>query len=310
MEQTHVDLRGLPVWERPNVIFEAFDRLPSGGAMMFVTENEPRGLSERIVQARRFELRIESRRMGEREWHVTLTRTKLEDRASGTLDALARCSPFAALGDEDLERLSAVASAHVFRRGQTIVNEDGEWPFIGIVTEGVLALSNGTNGQRERIFYEIFPHEIFGETEFFDRAPAVGRVAVLSKSARFVKIPRDVVMAVGTREPRLLVALAEVCAQRVRGLSEALSAQATTPILARVAQVLLPYALPEEGMSPAVPTLASVTQAQIAASAGTVKEVAARAIAELEGRNLLRRERGHVRFLNRQGLVDLVRELT
>jgi len=52
-----------------------------------------------------------------------------------------------------------------------------------------------------------------------------------------------------------------------------------------------------------------MTQSQIAAAAGTVKEVAARAIAELDERGLLRRERGHIRFLDRQGLVELLREL-
>jgi hypothetical protein len=60
-------------------------------------------------------------------------------------------------------------------------------------------------------------------------------------------------------------------------------------------------------LAPAIAPLPNMTQSQIAASAGTVKEVAARAIAELERQGLLKRERGHIRYLNRQGLTDFVR---
>ncbi|HVA26600.1 MAG TPA: helix-turn-helix domain-containing protein, partial [Candidatus Baltobacteraceae bacterium] len=59
---------------------------------------------------------------------------------------------------------------------------------------------------------------------------------------------------------------------------------------------------------PALAPLPNLTQAHIAASAGTVKEVAARAIAELETGGYLLREHGHIRFLDRQKLVDLIRE--
>jgi hypothetical protein len=47
-----------------------------------------------------------------------------------------------------------------------------------------------------------------------------------------------------------------------------------------------------------------MTQSQVAASAGTVKEVAARAIAELERLQALRRERGHIRYLDRTKLLQ------
>ena len=311
MEHIRVDVRGLPVWERPKVIFEAFDRLPEGGVLTFVTDNEPRGLSESLTQGRRHELVLEPRRVGEREWHVSVTRAVHADGDVQCASAvLARCPAFAGLDDEERSRLASAAGTHVLRRGQQIIGENDDWPYVGVVADGVLAISNGSSGQRERILTEVFSNEVFGETEFFDRSPSLGRVTVLSKSARVVRIPRDVVMAVGMRHPRLLVDLAIVCAQRIRNLAQALNAQAATPIIARIAQALLPYAMPERGLSPATQTLASVTQAQIAASAGTVKEVAARAIAELESRGLLKRERGHIRFLDRQGLVDLIREMT
>jgi CRP-like cAMP-binding protein len=131
----------------------------------------------------------------------------------------------------------------------------------------------------------------------------------MTKSTRIVKLPSATLTDVARENPDLLFGLGALLAQRQRELSAKLSSQSALPIVGRVARVLLPHAMAERGLSPAMPALASMTQSQIAAAAGTVKEVAARAIAELDERGLLKRERGHIRFLDRQGLLELLREL-
>lgn len=299
----------MPVWERPARVFEAFDRLPPGEAFFFITENEPRGLASRIEQTRKHELILEPRRVGDREWHVTLTRAAVEVDAPSPLGVLKRSRPFAQLDEISRGRLASVATLHTARRGQTIVHESSDWPFLGIAFEGVFALGSRHDSARQRIFYEVFPYEVFGEVEFLDEAPTVGRVIVLSKAARYLRIPKAAVVEVADRDPQVYAALGRVAAQRARGMLEQLVSQATMPIIARVAQVLLPYAMPERGLALAMAPLPNMTQSQIAAAAGTVKEVAARAIADLEARALLKRERGHVRYLDRQGLIDLVKGL-
>jgi hypothetical protein len=99
-------------------------------------------------------------------------------------------------------------------------------------------------------------------------------------------------------------------AQRIRLLADALAVQGSLPILGRIARVLLPYAMPERGLVPAASSLSTITQSQIAAAGGTVKEVAARAIAELESRSALRREHGHIRYLDREVLLELIQDVS
>lgn len=301
-----VDVRGLPVWERPAAVFEAFDRLTNGEILTIVTENEPRGLAASLQQARQ-EIMLERRRVGAAEWHVSIRRTE-GSHAPSAENILRRTPLFCDLPEQAISALANAATIHTARRGQTIVHEDIDWPYIGIVFEGALALSSGEKSARQRIYYEIPAGETFGETEFFDAGLTVGRTIALTKTARYLRVPRDVVHSAGMQFPQVIISLAHVAAQRTRFLAEALTAQATQPILARIASVLLPYATTQKGLAPAHAPLPSMTQAQIAAAAGTVKEVAARAIAELETRELLKRERGHIRFLDRQGLIDLVRE--
>ncbi|HEV7178467.1 MAG TPA: DUF2249 domain-containing protein [Candidatus Baltobacteraceae bacterium] len=310
VEIARVDVRGLPAWERPRIVYDAFDQLANGEHLTIITDNEPRGLTAHLEENRKHQFMIETKRVGDREWHLVLRRTAAEAEFPSPEAILRRSAAFGGLADGTRQTLARAATMHTMRRTQTIVPENFDWPYVGIAFEGVLALSSGSGVARERIFYEIFPYEVFGETEFFDRAMTLGRIIVLSKAARYLRIPRDVVLATGLECPQLIIELAHVGAQRTRLLADALTAQATQPILARIASVLLPYSLPDRGLSAAMSPLPNMTQAQIAAAAGTVKEVAARAIAELEIRELLKRERGHIRYLNRQGLLDLVRELS
>ncbi len=302
----HLDVRGLPVWERPGRVFERFDHLSLGGSVTFVTEFEPRGLAGRFEQQRPGQARVESIRVADAEWRITLTRLEMERGALSVASVLRRCSVFAGLDDAARSRLASVARERTIHRGQSLAEEGDEFPFLGIVWEGVLAVST-TNLGRMRTFYEVFPFEIFGDVELFDHGLAMGRLVGLSKVVRCVLLPREAVRQLGVSRPEILLGIATVCAQRTRALAEALSAQGTQPIVQRIASVLLPYSAPDRGLSPAMAPLPSMTQSQLASAAGTVKEVAARAIAELETNGALRRERGHIRYLDRTRLLEFAR---
>ena len=221
---------------------------------------------------------------------------------------ILQCSvPFVDLPEEALARIVAACEVRTARRGQIIAAEGERYSHIGVLNEGTLALSNDGEQSRQRLYYEIFPYETFGETEFFDESPMLGRVIVLSKTASYVSIPDHVIRAVAFEHPQFMMNLARVVAHRKRDALTSLGRQSTMSIIARIAQALLPYAVSERGLALAVEPLPNLTQSQIAAAAGTVKEVAARAIAELERLELLKRERGHVCYLDRQGLADFVR---
>jgi CRP-like cAMP-binding protein/uncharacterized protein (DUF2249 family) len=308
---SEIDLRGLPVWDRPEMVRAALDRLPSGASLTFITEHEPRGLSASITQERPDRFVVETRRVARGIWRVSITPQEGQESGRNPLAAfLAGCAAFAGLDAPVFDELAAAAIAQTGRRGQTLVAENSESPFIGVVTEGIVVRAKGHDIDRERILYEIFPHELFGVAEYFDRGLSNARIVVFSKTARIVKLPWDVVGDVASRYPQLTTALGIVIAQRLRQMNDTITVQGALPILARIARVLVPYAMPQRGLVPAATSLSTVTQSQIAAAAGTVKEVAARAIAELESRKVLRRERGHIRYLDRQELLELIRELS
>jgi CRP-like cAMP-binding protein/uncharacterized protein (DUF2249 family) len=304
-----LDFRGLPVWERPALVLEALDRVPNGAPISFITEIEPRGLSARVMPDRFGQVLVETASLGPQTWRVSMTRRDPGRGRNPILRVLESTPPFAHLSPKLLERLANAAAWQTARRGRALVDETGEWPFLGVVAEGVVAVSDGGKGAREHILYEMFPYDLIGLGQFFERTTPLGNAVALSKAARIVKLPWATVDEVAAEASGLLFGLGAALAQRHRLLAEKLKSQSALPIVGRVARVLLPHAIAERGLSPAMPALATMTQSHIAAAAGTVKEVAARAIADLDERGLLKRERGHIRFLDRQGLLELLREL-
>ena len=308
MEAPQIDLRGLPVWERPARVNDALDQLVPGETLTLVTENEPRGLTSHLTTSRKYRLVTSTRRMGATEWHIDYTRSRSNGESPLPLRILQCSVPFVDLPDDALARLIAACEIRTASRGQIVAAAGERWPHVGVVHEGTLALTNDGEHSRQRLYYEVFPYDVFGEAEFFVESPMLGRVIVLSKSASYLIIPDEVVREIAYEHPQFMMNLARVVAQRKRDALTSLGRQSTLSIIARIAQVLLPFSAAERGLSPAVDPLPHLTQSQIAASAGTVKEVAARAIAELERLELLKRERGHVRYLDRQKLADFIRE--
>jgi CRP-like cAMP-binding protein len=107
------------------------------------------------------------------------------------------------------------------------------------------------------------------------------------------------------REFRFTDRLIRQATRHARRTFQTLMGNLTLPMLARIAALLLPYANDGEGLQEAEPALRRITQVQLAAMAGSVKEVVARTLADLEELGALRRERGHIAYLDRNRLIEV-----
>ncbi len=121
----------------------------------------------------------------------------------------------------------------------------------------------------------------------------------MSRSVRVVVFPAGIVLAAMACDVHFARRLAAVGAQRARALAERLCEHSAQRAIARVALAILPYASPDAGLTPSLEPLRRMTQAQLATIAGTAKEVAARAIAELEAVGALQRARGRIARVDR-----------
>lgn len=233
---------------------------------------------------------------------------------SAHLSALARdlaaCPIFGGCTAEQLQEISGAATVHRQPRGFIITRGGSPFEYLGFVCSGVIGIALRTDGPirgvRRLLLYEALAGSTFGEVASIDRAPALGEVAVLSKRATYALIPAAVVAKIAHGDPALLERLASATALRCRELASRIARQHAWPVTARVARVLLPFAVDAPGLNLANPQLSELAQRDIAASAGCVTEAAARAIATLEAEGAVRREHGHIRYANRQRLARYV----
>jgi CRP/FNR family transcriptional regulator len=234
-----------------------------------------------------------------------------EERGSaGLAEQLRRHELFAECTDAQLDKVCASAIVRSGRRRDIIVHQDEPFPYVGYVLSGVIAITRlaapcrGDGDVRTLRLYEAFDGATFIEaTPFEDSSTTLGQVSVISKHARYALMSNDVFFQISQEDPAFLRRLGQCVNKRTRELTRRLAAQAVDPIPCRVASVLLPFASNEPGMQAANPYLTELTQLDLAASAGTVKEVVARTIAELEDAGALRRQGGHIRYLNRDALL-------
>lgn len=305
MTREPMDLRHQHVWERAATVLERADALTPGQSFEFYTELDPRALMTRLEQLRPSQFIFDPRQVAEAEWHVTLERIDADGDVASLPVALRRSPIYNRLDAKTRLRVASAMTERVAKKNDVVRSENEHCETLAIILDGTLASFVGA-GARERLLIHLYPFDTFGQVEYFDGGRSVGRVVVLSKTARYATIPYSAIREILGDNTAFLSALAATTAQRNRALVDALAAHVSQPIIARVAAALLPYAAPEQGMHPALQPLPNMTQAQVAASAGTVKEVAARAIAELERSEALRRERGHIRYLDRTKLLGVI----
>jgi CRP-like cAMP-binding protein len=203
---------------------------------------------------------------------------------------------------ETVLRLAGNAVEHEATKGQTLYKPGEHWPYVGALLEGALGMF-AEGGNRDYLYEEIGPGALFGVSSMFDANATMARIAVLSKRARFLAFDNDLVRQLCDNDPKLAVLLATVLAHRVRGLTASLGVQVNLSTMTRMARYLLQHCVDTFGLAPVAGSLSLMTQAQIAAAAGTTKEVASRLIRTLEEADALKRDGGHIRYLDRDRIA-------
>jgi CRP/FNR family transcriptional regulator, cyclic AMP receptor protein len=305
--ENRLDLRGTPTWEHHAQTCKAFDDL-SGEQVLYITyDYEPRPLRQRFAEQYAEHFVWSQRRVGDGRWEVALRRLNSGNDRNSLATFLDRCPVFSVANGETRAALARIAVTRSIGRNQSIAGQAMDWPFLGAVREGrIFAIAETPEG-RDQILFEVAPYEVFGDIIVFDRGATIARFATLSSSAEIVLLPRADVLSCAAKDAGFAMAVAESCAQRTRTLIELVCAHVSKPTIARVAAAILPHAPTDFGLAPVDPgSIHLLRLNQLAASAGTVKEVVARALAQLESAGAIKRARGRIASIDRGRLANFV----
>lgn len=303
-----LDLRSTPTWERHGLVCGAFADLRDEETLHLIYDYEPRPLRRRFESTFSHRFVWTQRRLARQRWEISLRKLALPGDARSTTHFMQRCPIFSGASESTRRSLAPIAEARSVRRKTTIAEQESDWPFLGVVRKGRVFAIIGPPFGRDQILFEALETEVFGNIVLFDGGATIARFATLADPADLLLFPRTEVLQAAEADSRFALALAAAATQQVRTIAELVNAHVSKNTIARVATALRPYAPIESGLAMVdPPNLPSLRLTQIATATGTVKEVVARAVAELEKAGAVRRVRGRIAFIDRGklGAFDL-----
>lgn len=200
----------------------------------------------------------------------------------------------ASLPETTLAALARI-SARVQQRAGSIIQLEGDpAEQMYIVVQGrVKILRLGANG-REQILNIIGPGSHFNTVPMFDGGLCPANAEAMTEVI-LLALPRAPLLALLGEHPALAQSLLAELSSRLRHMVNLVDELALHSVQGRLAALLLEQAGSEAG--------ALLTQADMAARLGTVREMVGRSLKLFEAQGLIRLDRGTITILDRAGLA-------
>jgi CRP/FNR family transcriptional regulator len=220
------------------------------------------------------------------------------------IEVLRRVPYFASLPASELRRLAGCCTTRTLGRGEVLFEEGEPCRGLFIVADGLVEIRQISLRGREQVFHTEGPGATLGEAPLFDGGGYIAS-AVALEPTRALYIPRDEVLGLCRRRPAVALAMLTTMARRVRHFAGIVSDLAFRPVTERLARYLATaVAAPVE---PGTRIDLRLTQAQLAARLGTVRELVARAFSHLEAAGVISRDRSRVIVRDPARLAALAR---
>ena len=293
-----LDARSLSPASKTEQILDAFDKLTIGAILEINEETDPRALRNELGQVRSGKFSWDARNLGSNRWTVRVER--IDENAEGE-HFLQHVPPFATAKASTVKELAGQMSERVFKAGETIYDEGEMWPYLGIVKQGKVILTLLSPDGKTHTLGERLTHDLLNDSGAFDQGGATTRAEALT-DATIVTVPSEAVLHASRNDTDLALGFLTLSSQGRRRSIDTISDLAFAHVLQRVAKFLLGYARASVGMTRGLPGVENLSQAQIAAAAGTVRDMAARALLRLKNAGAVELDRGRVRAIDRQRL--------
>ena len=203
---------------------------------------------------------------------------------------------FAGLPAETLAEIRHLALGRTFGRGDVIFLEGERCEGLYVVSAGRVRVYKTSPEGREQVLAVVGPGESFNDVPVFDGGPNPASAEALDPTELYV-LRRDDVRLLLREHPEFALAVIQVFAGRLRQLTGLVEDLSFKHVTGRVAKLLLTQA--------SQPGAGRLTQQQMAAMAGTAREVVGRALKTLEQEGAIQIDRGRIVIVDRARLEQL-----
>ena len=202
-------------------------------------------------------------------WRMKLITTTLDQK----LDVLRSINYFKGLDQDELTILAKGMSLRLYRAGETILWHGEPCAGLCVMRRGSVKLFRLSTRGRELVVRTFGPGDTFNEVPVFDKGPNVVNVAAMEESDIWVIEP-EVIQNMLHSDPTMADAVILNLAQNLRHMIELVEELSFYQVTNRLARLLTQ--LPAEALDSQ--SSGRLTQDQMAARLGTVREVVARSL--------------------------------
>jgi len=223
---------------------------------------------------------------------------------AATAEVLRRVPYFASLSAIELSRLAGRCSARSLEAGEVLFEEGQPCRGLFIVADGLVEIRQISLRGREQVFHTEGSGATLGEAPLFDGGGYIASAVALAPT-RILFLARAELVRLCQRRPAVALAIVRTMARRVRHFANIVSDLSFRPVAERLARHL--DASLAGPVKPGMSVDLELTQAQLAARLGTVRELVARAFSELEKTGVISRDRSRVVIRDPARLAALAR---
>lgn len=205
---------------------------------------------------------------------------------------------FSDLSPAELDSIKEFIFERTAESGDLILLEGEPADAMYFVASGVVKAFKTSADGKEQILNFVRPGEPFNDVPVFDGGPnpasvqAMGPVVLYGiRNSDLEVILRD--------HPQVSLNVTRVLSQQVRHLVSLVEDLSFRHVIARVAKILLEYASDGTGPKP------KLTQQEMAAMAGTAREMVGRSLKSLEDEGVIRLERQRVVITDKKALREI-----
>lgn len=219
-------------------------------------------------------------------------------------DVLSRVAYFLDSDSAVLTEVKSAARERPVRAGETVVTEGEPCAGLFVVVQGRVRVVKISSEGREQVLLILGPGRTFNDVPVFDGGANPGNVEALDDGSVAV-IPLGAMQALMERHPKIAVAATRVLASRLRTMTLMVESLGFRDVTGRVATIIRDCAIGDQPLVEGVPhACAHITQQEMAAMTGTVREVVQRALKTLESAGAIRLGRARIEILNPDALED------
>ena len=212
-----------------------------------------------------------------------------------------RSSPFfATLCADEIERIEKEIIELSFRKGEVLFLEGESCRGLYVIKSGQIRVFKSSPEGREQVLLIAKPGDSFNDVPVFDGGPNPASSSALEPSTVYI-IPKETLISLVADCPAAQ-AIIKVFATRLRHLTTVVGDLSFRRIVSRLAKLLLEMAVIEGGSSP----IRRLTQEEMAAMVGSVRDVVSRALRDLERAGAIKVEKQRILVVDPQRLREML----